>query len=670
MNCYRPGPGSRRNSGRGFDLPNDDRDRRPRDRDRDREHERELFPPPRDEVARTNTDQATTEIKNLTLRLYEAQADKSKWVLKKENVLKDLRRNEADFKKAGGGAQFPAVEELFRKQQITFKTQQDECDKEIAKCEALLNQLAESYASSLVKHLPVGEIRARQLSDMVKAEVVKDSKTTSPDPRFPALQGQVASLQNTQQTQTSDIHRLNKEHGQLRTRSSTSEANFAKHATEIASLKTRYDQLHTISEAKATEQAVEQASFKTQFEHLQSQLDNPKADSEIKTLRQDKEALESDVARLQTALAALVQKVDSQQAQFKLDLQEVRMQKEAVAAPAPAPAPVDGVSGQELTLLEQAVKEIAAWKDKVKEHETRLASFDPQDYEEGRTKLLCFPDWEHVEARITDGFKSHKEEIERMKSNTASARDMQAVSESVAKVEANLNQNFKAFADKTLDVLGPGLEEVQTRIFKGESELSKALHRIKDLEGWTTSASAAQTRSTSSGQGNASSSGNRDASESTAALAALSSRVQTMEVKLTNMQSGLQNDLSFMRNEYATYATTLGAHETMIMSLDDQFKNMTTSQMAQIILEYLRKMLPGTVSLDVQNINERLGALEAFMEHQSKRNHNVSKWALKTADELDNKKRGCVEDNEVPQEKRQRREGLSELVNSSTGYDR
>lgn len=612
-----------------------------------------------------NPDHATSEIKELILQLYEAQAEKNKWVLKKENALKDLKRTEADSKTAGRGSQFTNLEELFRKRETTIKNQLDECNKEIAKYKAMLNQLADSYATSLVKHLPVDEIKDRQLSDKIKTEFAKHSKSTSSDSRLEKLEGHIASLQNTQKTQSSDIHRLSKENGQLRTWNSGYEAKFNEHATEIALLKTQYDDLHKSTEATATQQATKLASIETQYERLQFRFDNDnsKADSEVKTLRQDKETLKSDVSGLEEKLAALARKVESQQEQFTAALREVRTR----SVSAPAPAPVDAVSRQEFTVVQ---KEVAASRESIKEHETRLASFDPQDYEEGRSKLFCFPRWEDVDDRITSAFRGLEEKIEKVQSATASAEHVQAVGEDVAKVKADLTeikQTFKGFSDQTLVVIGRTIKALQDRVSKVEAEVPTAVSRIKGLEDRTANAHATQTQPTSSATGNASGSSNRDGCGNgdnfTAELTAISSRVHAMEIQFTNLRGGLQNDLNLLRNEYTTCASTVGAHETMIMSLDDQFKNMTTSHMAQIILEALKKLLPGTISLDVQNIHERLVTLEAFREKQLKCNNNMYKLSKMAEEELGDKKRSCVEETAGPQEKRQRRGGLSELVN-------
>lgn len=613
MDFYRP-PTSRRDSDRSPDYTGD-RFRDPRDRDRDRDRnerprnrdsnerhppsrDREPIPPPRrnqaeqgraqDDAARMSSEKAVGEVAKLQRQLIDVLVDKVTWTIKKKAELKGFEKRQSDLN--GRCSQYPAVYDALRRHQLEYKKQEAEFDKAISKTDSRLHELSENYGSLMVKHLPVGEIKTRQLIDDVKAESAKELKSNL-DNRFQELEQQLASLQGDQTSQAADLSNLRKENSELRTQNGQMQLALSSRASQ---------------------------------------------DHEIETLKQEKGDLAFQVLELQTQVAGLVKRIDSQQA----DITSLQQTKSQLAPDVP-----DVALRHDFKAMEQRVNEL----------DNQLSSFDATEYTEAMDKLLGYPCWKALDSSIcsqqTELQRLH-DEFQGLQNSVADAKELQHVKDSIVSNKVAHEESIAGFSSKIVESVANMVSGVQSRAKLVEGRVKILEDREATTMPRATSIAGAVSPQSSSSAVN----GNDFVAEPV-----FIDRVEAVE----SATKAHQNELNNLRNKLNDLRNDVEAHETMVESLDDQFNNMTTSEMAQIILEHISRLLPARSLLDMQNFHERLFNLEASEQKRTTDEKKTWDWGLAFVNELETSTKRSLTDDEasnLPQ-KRQRLEGLNGAAN-------
>ncbi|KAJ4409958.1 hypothetical protein N0V82_009360 [Gnomoniopsis sp. IMI 355080] len=317
-------------------------------------------------------------------------------------------------------------------------------------------------------------------------------------------------------------------------------------------------------------QAAEVAALKSHQEHLQQQLQvqlKDSRDAEIEILKQEKEALKSQVSAFQTQLAELVERIDSEQAHLSKSLQETTTQLKTSTA-----LPSD--SSEQIKAVETQVK---ALDSQIQEHDKVFSNIDAEEYAETVTKLIKYPDYPELK-RLMD---SQESEIERLSQGTnglsgevASVKlELNRTSKRLTTVENRVDLGFREFSDQVIETCGNAVQGLKDRIEKLETQ-SEAPTTVEDLQ------------------------------------------------KLRDDHNRMENALGLLRNEVRQ---AYNAQEMMITALDEQFKNISTLDMANIILDNLKRLPTTLVPLDMQNLHERLVDLESFRQEYIRRSTHFAK---------------------------------------------
>lgn len=539
--------------------------------------------------------QAVAGIAQTYHKLCDAVVDKAKWANKKDVELRGYQRREADYKNAHAGMKHFTIEEAMRKHQFAYEKRKTFIDKEVDKADALIKKLTEDLANLLVKHAPVGEIKGRPLIDMAKAEVIKDPTPTSTDKRFEKLETQLALFQETHKAQTSELRILKKENEELH----------AHHASYKA----------------------QSAELTAQLEQLQAKLGaNILSGNEIQTLKQDMKKHGSHVSDLEAQLAAFVAQVKTQQTDFAESLEQAREIVPAIAA-----VPSDSASTQDFEALKQQVKEL----------DKQLNNFDIKEYSEAMGKLLNYPPWDALDARV------RRTEAHGLR------EDMQSRLQNIENTINTNEESYTGFSNKIVVKVGEWANYAKQQAAQTDSRMKALEDRVAAISEPMSVATAVSSQPASS---NAAVNETRTAVQS------------ATEASMENLHADclrLRHDLNSIQNNIDS---TLRAHTTAIESLDNQFKNLTTPELAHIILEHLRKLTPSSmVSPDLRNFHERLDILERFQRGQAKRDDSLQKRAMSLSEKLKVSSKRSLADDKIssPLEKRRKMEGLNERVNGA-----
>lgn len=321
-------------------------------------------------------------------------------------------------------------------------------------------------------------------------------------------------------------------------------------------------------------QAADIAALKTQSEQVhqlqqqQDKLSNEIRINDTEALKQENAALKSQVSELSN----LVKQIDSRQADISKTLQEATIQfNQSIAA---SPGRAEPVKALELQVkaLESQVRPL---ESQVKEHDKILSDFDAEEYAAAMSKLINYPDYSELEKTLNG--QGNEQKRLSLETHGLSQKSINIVSR-VANVENRLVTvesqivNLQEFSNKVIETCGDIVQRLEGKV----DRLSKQPSSEVPAE------------------------------------------------KLEKLRESVENELRTLRNEFRE---SLKAHEMMIMGLDDQFKNMSTTDLANIIFDHLKRLLPTLVPLDAQNFHERLVDLEAFRQdciRQSK--HYTESW--------------------------------------------
>lgn len=515
--------------------------------------------------SKMDQDKFGPELASLHRQLWDLMADRNKLITKKETEQKLWRRKEQDYKNLSGTTQFPSVEESFQRHKDAYKKALEAIEKDLAKVEHAINNITDNYNDRFVKAVPLSEIKTRQIADIVKKEIASQPRPTVSDDRCKKLEQQVAALIKTQESQAEDLAQVKKENGLLRARNATYE-----------------------------EQAIELATLKTQCEQIKSLVGSQKArGQELEALEHKRDELAKEVSTLRANTDSLREQVELQRTELNESLEQVKSQNSHLIATGAA-----------------STQELATLKGQVDEHDNQLSSFDATEHTNAMEKLLDYPSWVDLSSRL-----DRQESIARLARSqlnpTASTSKLQMdVDKRFKTLEQSSQTQFHQFSNMIVESCASMVDGVRAKTTKIEEQLAALDARVP---------STPRAASVADANGSSSTAPSGD---------------QGHEAALV---SELKNDLAALREEVRVAVTEIGelrkqcldthtAHEMMIHTLDSQFKNITTGETAQIIMEQIRRLPQSTVSLDVQNLHERLATLEEVHQEAARAESSHYAW--------------------------------------------
>lgn len=442
------------------------------------------------------------------------ERDRVAWKLETEKKLCQSKMQ--DYKSMVGTSQFPGQEMRVQNHMVGYKNTTKAIENELDKTDCQYTKALDDFAERVIQGVPLSEINQRQINEAVEKQLALQKP--APDSRIDKLEKQLESLAGTQQSQAVELEKIKKENDALR--------------AQNAAYKTQVDQITSLVDALKKGQEQELATQENKWEEL----------------------LEKEMFHLRVEIDSLRESVESRKDEFQKSLDEVKSQN-SHAVPA---VPADAASKQEL----------AALKERVDAHDKELSDFDAREHSGAMEKLVHYPPWEDLSARLASCEKP--------------VRDL-----------GNFDQRLETFSDGVVQ---------NVRNAKAAFE-----ERLKALEARAFPASRAGPAA--------------GVVPPSPQLPPASRAIeQASLVELKKNFTDLQDETKAVRGEFAE---TRKAHELMIRVLDSQFKNMTTSEMAQIIFDNIKRLPQNTALLDVHNFHERLASLEKAQQEEVMARRNL-----------------------------------------------
>lgn len=440
---------------------------------------------------------------------------------------------------------------------------------------------------------------------------IKDRKS-APTDLAPELKKQVASLSEIHNTLASDISKMTKEGDDaLRARVSPIDDRIQRLEEQMTTLLDS-QKAQEANFVKLTKENEDQRARIASHEARATDLAVLKTQQEqIQTQLNNRVHQDKEVEVLKQENEALKTQVSAFQTQLadlvkRIDSQQADFSKSLQEATTQF--------GGDSTFanLDEQVK---ALETQVKEHEKVFSNIDAEEYAEAVTKLIKYPDYPELK-KILDvqesGLQHLSSETKRLSSNLANVKlEAGNTSRRFAAVEDKVEAGLKVFSDRVIETCGTAVEEVKASTETTVQGLRQDHRRVE--------------------QG-------------------LGENYKRVENALTMLQTEVRENHS--------------VHEMMIIGLDEQFKNMSTLEMANIILDNLKRLPTNVVPLDVQNFHERLVDLEAFRQEQTRRALGWHDGWVENLQRITNPKRNLAEDDDGldQPEKRQRLEAAN-MVN-------
>lgn len=557
----RPDPyGRRRDSG--------DRDRE-RDRERERDRDRRPLLSARNERDRASIDRyATREFQESRLQAGKTDYDKATAELANlHRRLWDLmaERNRLTTKKDSDLKHFRRKEQDYKN--VSASAQFPAVTESLRRHEADHKKTQEATKKELDKvneqiDILMGNygdrfVKAARFAEINFRQIIDTAMAEiAPQPkpiaddRFEKLEKQLASLAETQKSQAEDLAKVKEDNDRLRARSASYEA-----------------------------QAIELATLKAQYEQVKGLIDSQSAqEQQLVALKQKRDELAGEVSTLRGQCHSFLALLESQGDEFKKCLEDVKSQNSHAVS-------VDVASTQDLATL----------KGQIAEHDNQLSSFDATEYTDAMEKLMSYPSWEDLSSQLD----RHERAIPGIHTPVGSASTLQAdMGKRSNKFGQNIDTKLEKFSTQIVEKCHSLVKDVQ-------ESMKQVGNRLTDLEvrGPSASRAASTTVITRSSPHIPSTVGTNE----DLALSTVKTDVTALrgEIKVVKDQIG---DLRGQADETRT------AHELMIHGLDSQFKNMTTIEMGQIIMDNIKRLSQSNVSLDVQNLHERVASLEAAQQ--------------------------------------------------------
>lgn len=506
-------------------------------------------------------DKASAEVAKGLRTVCDIMTQKVQLSYKRDIETKAFKKRELDYSnKISGTKQFPAVRELYAKYNKHHKDIVEPIDKKLADLATDYQNVTENFAESLVKALPISEIRVRQIIEIAKEEWSRESKTAPPvqGDHLQKLEELVNSLKEKQEAQDRELAKLKKLNDKLRTGESIA-GTLGKEKEELQS---------------------ENLSLKTQLD-----------------------ALHERVASVEAWKAEFPKKVESQWAEYSKTIEQAKAEWSATTTQINSKAVQDDTTREQIAALGQKDDalnaEITALRRYVDGHEELLANVDIENLDDTIAKVQEYPAYSALNDRVT----IQQANVDSLKNTFHTTKQ---------DLEKDLAQRFKGFSNKIIEFCGQKFDGFESRV--------KALETANLSAGVTPNTSAYPLQAGTSNSESASASGPKLAS----GLEGISSRLDAVESRLTAEASrvdatgskvdtlqtktdALQTDIVSIRGQTDTRCAAL---EMSVESLDDQWKNLNTTQMAQYILEHLSRLQPSQLMPELRQLHMRLADLE------------------------------------------------------------
>ncbi|KAJ0125494.1 hypothetical protein J7T55_006843 [Diaporthe amygdali] len=635
----------------------DDRyhDRDPRDRDRDRRNDRDrdldlsrTYPPPQDQPAKMDPDRASAELVKAFRQISDFMAQKTQLVLKKDAELKTLHKRKQDYERQiSGPVQFPAVQDAFQQIQNHHKSKLADIDKELATLTPKEDAAFNKYAHTLVRALPIDEIKIRQFLETARGEPgpVTTSSQSAQDERLKKLEQRQAGFEETWKKQIASLKEMKE-----------------KQAMELAGYREK-DRLRADAAKENEQLRAEVASLR----------------SEITALTKRVELVEP----VESFRQYVDKQVDSLKAELSKELVQVKSESIANKTQGSPDSVPDAASHQEMVALGQEcgklsreiedlrktsgshTEQIAVLDTGVKNHEVLLANIDVEGLED------VMNDYTALSSRVTGQDMA----IDDVKRSVA-----QCLGRIPEKMPADLPASFKAWSDRFLEFCGTKLDE-HTKQIKSLEECRSTMGNMLSAEAALAQASRPAIESTSNIGTSLTLESEAVGPRVTSAesrLTELESKTVTIDSKVTALQepvSALQNSSTALRDSITTLGSQAdqryGALETMVESLSSQWSNMNTTQMAHLILEQLSRLQPAQLVPEIRHFQERLADVEKIVQEDGEQRKNLTKGMRSICDDIGKTpKRSLASEEKYPgrQEKRARIDGQNGVNGYGNGF--
>lgn len=353
------------------------------------------------------------------------------------------------------------------------------------------------------------------------------------------------------------IQKLERQMSSLLKAQETQQVNYAKLMKE--------NEEHRLRIALYETQATEVAALKVQLEQV---LQNQQQQQLLQQQQQQQQQQFSNEGRwvdeietLKLENTALKSQVSESQTKIsgfvkQIELQQAELSKSLQEAISQPKQSATISSG-----LTDQVEALKALQSQVKEHDKVLSNFDAEEYAAAVSKLINYPDYSELEKTMV-GYGSELQRTslatqEMSQRSTILSSDVSKITKRLITSESRIDVGFKEFSDQVIETCG------------------KVVQDLKD-------------------------------------------RIEHLSIQFSS-ESRAAGELQQLREANSSIENALKAHEMMIMGLDEQFKNMSTLDQANIIFDHLKRLLPTLVPLDIQNFHERLVDLEAFRQEQARR---------------------------------------------------
>ncbi|KAK7747963.1 hypothetical protein SLS53_001215 [Cytospora paraplurivora] len=514
---------------------------------------------------KANAETEKAEMEKAIRAIYDIMVKEAQLLSKRDIETKAFRRREHDYNnKVAGAKQFPAVNELFAKHNKLYKETVEQIDKDIdglATSKAkVINNLTECFTNA-VKALPINEIKTRQVIETMKEGSAREISSSQPgqDDRLQKLEDLVNSLNSKQQAQDIELANLKKLNNKLRT-----------------------------GESKAEILEKEKEQLRSENLYLKTQLD----------------AFVKRVGTIEEWKAVFPTEVDSQLLDFGHALEQAKSEWSSnIATQITSNVVQDDTTHEQIAALGQKddalSAEIAALRKYVDGHEGLLANVEIERLDDTIEKVSEYPKY----AVLNDRFSSQQAGVAGLRDSLHSIKQ---------ELEDDLAERFKGFSDKVVELCGRRLDGMGQRVDKLETAASSAAAN-PSITIPVSQAGISNAESTSA-------SGPKLASD----LEGISSRLDAVESRFTTEESrmtatgssidSLQGQVNAIHAEMVAIRDLMdqryGALETMVESHDDQWKNLTTSQLAQYIFEHLSRLQPSQLTPELQHFHTRISDLE------------------------------------------------------------
>lgn len=646
---------------------------RDRDRDRDRFHDRELRDrdldtvrtthTPQDQPAKMDPDRASAELAKALHQVTDLMTQKTQLSLKKDAELRAYHKRKQDYDcQISKPVLFPAVRDAFLGSQNHHKQTLAAIDKELAVLAPKEALAFDKYAQTLVRALPIDEIKIRQILEASKGELglATTSSQSVQDEQLKKLEQRQAGFEETCKKHIASLTET--QENQIASLKETQEK-------QIASLKETQEKQIALLRETQEKQASELAGYReTDTRRADSAKENEQLRAQVACLRSEVTSLTRRVGMVEPAQSSR-EYVDTQIGSLKAELSKLEEQAKLESTTKAEQDETSAIQGVTLR------REIAALGDKCGElsreneilrntsasHTERIAALDTGvKKHEG---LLADIDVEGLDDAMTD-YTALKSQVAGQDLVIEDVK--RSVAESLAripeKMPADLPASFRAWSDRFMQVFGTKLDEHTKQIkslqdFKSTTasnpQISTSL--APELETVASGVASAESRLT----------------EVESKAIAVSSKLTALQETVAEVQKGMAGLQESIANLGSQADQRYGALETMVESLSSQWNNMSTTQMAQAILEQLSRLQPAQLVPEIRHFQERLSDVEKLIQEDGEQRKNLSMEVQSVCDNIAKApKRGLGLEEKFPghHDKRARIGGQNGVNGYGNGY--